>query len=53
MQLGFLAMRGGAATVDDYIAGAPADRRAALELLRELCTDELPGFDETIRYGYA
>jgi uncharacterized protein YdhG (YjbR/CyaY superfamily) len=30
---------------------APADRREALELLRELCASELPGFDETIRYG--
>ena len=44
-------MRADAATVDDYVADAPADRREALELLRRLCTDELPGFDETMRYG--
>jgi uncharacterized protein YdhG (YjbR/CyaY superfamily) len=44
-------MRGDASAVDDYIAKAPADRRKALELLRELCTDELPGFEEAMRYG--
>jgi uncharacterized protein YdhG (YjbR/CyaY superfamily) len=44
-------MSGDASTVDDYIAEAPADRRKALELLRELCTGELLGFDEAIRYG--
>ena len=42
-------MSGDASTVDDYIAEAPADRRKALELLRELCTGELLGFDEAIR----
>jgi len=40
-----------ASTVGDYIAAAPADRRQALELLRDLCTAELPGFEETMRYG--
>src|SRR5215470_17730340 len=37
--------------VDEYIAAAPPDRRAALELLRQLCRKELPGFEETIAHG--
>jgi uncharacterized protein YdhG (YjbR/CyaY superfamily) len=40
-----------AATVDAYIAEAPDDRRAVLELLRRLCREELRGFGETMRYG--
>jgi uncharacterized protein YdhG (YjbR/CyaY superfamily) len=40
-----------ATTVDAYIAEAPEERRAVLELLRRLCREELPGFDETMRYG--
>jgi uncharacterized protein YdhG (YjbR/CyaY superfamily) len=40
-----------ASTVNAYIAEAPADRRKALELLRELCNTELPGFEEAMRYG--
>jgi len=40
-----------APTVDAYLAEAPAERRAALDLLRELCRDGLPGFVETMRYG--
>lgn len=46
-----VAMRSDASTVDDYIDEAPADRRKALELLRELCIAELPGFEEAMRYG--
>jgi uncharacterized protein YdhG (YjbR/CyaY superfamily) len=42
---------GAATTVEEYIAAAPAERRSALELLRRLCLDELPGFDEEMRYG--
>ena len=34
-----------------YIAEAPVERRKALHLLRRLCREELPGFEETIRYG--
>jgi uncharacterized protein YdhG (YjbR/CyaY superfamily) len=44
-------MGGDVATVDGYLAEAPADRREALELLRGLCIDELPGFEEAMRYG--
>jgi uncharacterized protein YdhG (YjbR/CyaY superfamily) len=43
-------MGGDASTVNAYIAEAPADRRKALQLLRELCTAELPGFEEAMRY---
>jgi uncharacterized protein YdhG (YjbR/CyaY superfamily) len=44
-------VRSEATTVDAYIADAPAERREALELLRRLCLEELPGFDEVIRHG--
>lgn len=44
-------MRSEAATVDEYVAEAPPDRRGALELLRRLCREELPGFDESMRHG--
>jgi len=40
-----------AATVEEYIAGAPPERRATLELLRSMCRQELAGFEEAIRYG--
>jgi uncharacterized protein YdhG (YjbR/CyaY superfamily) len=40
-----------AATVDAYIAEAPEERRAALELLRDLCREELTGFEEVMCYG--
>jgi uncharacterized protein YdhG (YjbR/CyaY superfamily) len=39
------------ATVDEYIAAAPAERRDALNTLRQLCRDELAGYDEAIRNG--
>jgi uncharacterized protein YdhG (YjbR/CyaY superfamily) len=38
-------------TVAAYIAQAPAERQPALGLLRDLCLEELTGFEETIRYG--
>jgi uncharacterized protein YdhG (YjbR/CyaY superfamily) len=34
-----------------YIAETPADRRATLSAIRELCLEELVGYEETIRYG--
>jgi uncharacterized protein YdhG (YjbR/CyaY superfamily) len=40
-----------AADVDGYLAEVPADRRAALHRLRELCRAELPGFTEKMAYG--
>ena len=44
-------MRSDASSVEVYIAGAPSERRQGLELLRHLCTTELPGFEEAMRYG--
>ena len=44
-------MRSDAPTVEAYIAAAPVARRAALELLRRLCREGLPGYAETMRYG--
>ena len=40
-----------ATTVDEYLAAAPAKRRAALETLRGLCLDELAGYHEGMDYG--
>jgi uncharacterized protein YdhG (YjbR/CyaY superfamily) len=39
-----------AGTVEAYIAGASPERREALELLRRLCREGLPGFAEDIRF---
>jgi uncharacterized protein YdhG (YjbR/CyaY superfamily) len=44
-------MRSDAATVGEYIAAAPEDRREALRLLQRLCREELTGFEEAMRYG--
>jgi uncharacterized protein YdhG (YjbR/CyaY superfamily) len=44
-------MQSSAATVEEYIAEAPPERKAALELLRKLCREELAGFDEAMRHG--
>jgi uncharacterized protein YdhG (YjbR/CyaY superfamily) len=44
-------VRSEAASVEQYISEAPAERREALELLRRLCVEELPGFEEAMRYG--
>jgi uncharacterized protein YdhG (YjbR/CyaY superfamily) len=46
-----LAVQSDAVTVDVYIAEAPEQRRAALTLLRDLCREELHGFEEAMRYG--
>ena len=40
-----------AADVADYIAEAPADRRAALETLHNLCRRNLPGYEECMEFG--
>ncbi|MEU5522288.1 DUF1801 domain-containing protein [Streptomyces sp. NPDC047860] len=37
--------------VDAYVAEAPEERREALTRLRQLCRDELGGFDEVMAYG--
>jgi uncharacterized protein YdhG (YjbR/CyaY superfamily) len=44
-------VRSDAATVGEYIAAAPEERRDALRLLHRLCSEELTGFDEVMRYG--
>src|SRR5262245_3973483 len=44
-------MRSDATTVAQYIAEAPDSRRDALNLLRHLCRQELPGFEEAMRHG--
>ena len=41
-----------AATVDEYLAEQPPDRRAALEAVRKVILDNLPeGYEETMQYG--
>jgi uncharacterized protein YdhG (YjbR/CyaY superfamily) len=40
-----------AADVACYIAELPADRRAAMEKLRDLCRQHLKGFEECMEYG--
>ena len=37
-------MKSTAATVDEYLAEVPEDRRSALQTLRSLCLAELPGY---------
>jgi uncharacterized protein YdhG (YjbR/CyaY superfamily) len=44
-------VRSDADDVDGYLAQVPADRRAVLAELRELCGRLLAGFDEAMRYG--
>lgn len=44
-------MQSKAASVDAYIAEAPADRREALRRLRSLCLECLRGFEESMEYG--
>ncbi len=42
----------GHATVDDYLAAQPDDRRRTMEALRALVRDNLPdGYVETLRWG--
>ncbi|GGW96337.1 iron chaperone [Streptomyces chartreusis] len=40
-----------AVDVDGYLTEAPEDRRVALAKVRQLCRDELVGFDEVMAYG--
>ena len=45
-------MHSSAATIDDYLAGLPEDRRAALSRLRELVLENLPeGYVEAMSRG--
>jgi hypothetical protein len=45
-------MRSDAATVDEYLAELPEDRRAIVEAVRALVLANLPpGYDETMRWG--
>lgn len=44
-------MQSSATTVDAYIAEAPAERQAALQRLRALCIECLPGHEEVMAYG--
>jgi uncharacterized protein YdhG (YjbR/CyaY superfamily) len=37
--------------VSENIQAAPEGRRAALERLRDMCREHLPGFAEDMRYG--
>ncbi|MEV0250659.1 DUF1801 domain-containing protein [Nocardia sp. NPDC050712] len=40
-----------AATVEEYLAELPEERRAVLTRLVEMCRAELAGFGEVMRYG--
>jgi hypothetical protein len=41
-----------ATTVDEYLAGLPEDRRAAISAVRQVILDHLPeGFEEGMQYG--
>jgi hypothetical protein len=45
-------MRSNAATVEDYLAGLPGDRRAALEAVRAVILERLPeGYEEAMNWG--
>jgi uncharacterized protein YdhG (YjbR/CyaY superfamily) len=44
-------MQSKAKDVTTYIKEAPAERREALNRLRDLCRDILTGFEETMDYG--
>jgi len=44
-------MQSSAKDVDTYIEEAPAERRPALTQLRDLCRQELKGFEERMFYG--
>ena len=44
-------MKSQAASVQEYVAEVPAERRAAIAKLRNLCKKNLVGFDESIAYG--
>jgi uncharacterized protein YdhG (YjbR/CyaY superfamily) len=38
------------AAVDEYFDGVPEPRRAMLEAIRDVCEDELGGFEESMAY---
>lgn len=38
-------------SIDEYFAGLPADRAAALERLRRIITESAPGAEECFSYG--
>jgi uncharacterized protein YdhG (YjbR/CyaY superfamily) len=40
-----------AATVDEYLAELPEERRAVMTAIRDVCRAELPGFTEVMAYG--
>ncbi|HEX8599446.1 MAG TPA: DUF1801 domain-containing protein [Chloroflexia bacterium] len=44
-------MQSTATTVDEYLATVPPERLAALNKLRQLCRDKLPGYEESMQYG--
>lgn len=44
-------MQSKALTVDDYLEQVPAERRAALTKLRNLCRSILAGYEESMEYG--
>jgi uncharacterized protein YdhG (YjbR/CyaY superfamily) len=44
-------MKSKATTVEEYLAEVPEEQRPALETLRELCLDELTGYEEGMQYG--
>ena len=45
-------MQSDAATVDDYLAELPVDRREAVSAVREIILENLPdGFEETMGFG--
>jgi len=45
-------MRSGAATVEDYLAELPEDRRAAVSTVRDVVNEHLPeGYEETMEWG--
>jgi uncharacterized protein YdhG (YjbR/CyaY superfamily) len=45
-------VRSDAATVDDYLAELPDDRRSDIEAMRAVILDNLPnGYDEVMRWG--
>jgi uncharacterized protein YdhG (YjbR/CyaY superfamily) len=44
-------MQSKAKTVEAYLADVPAERRAALTRLRDLCRELLPDLEETMAYG--
>ena len=46
-----ITVRATPATIDDYLAGVPAEQRAALQHLRETIASAVPGAEEVFSYG--